>query len=102
MNERILEIAKLATQQYSMTYYPKEFMENFAKLIVLECAEWMQSAEDTDGRRARAVLKETQGRIFDMQANLIGTTQLNRNTEPFHTHASTTLSMCTWTRFLVI
>mgnify|MGYP003340348960 CR=1 FL=1 len=33
MNERILEIAKLATQQYSMTYYPKEFMENFAKLI---------------------------------------------------------------------
>ena len=49
MNERILEIAKLATQQYSMTYYPKEFMENFAKLIVLECAEWMQSAEDTDG-----------------------------------------------------
>ena len=37
MNERILEIAKLATQQYSMTYYPKEFMENFAKLIVQEC-----------------------------------------------------------------
>ena len=24
-------------------------LENFAKLIVLECAEWMQSAEDTDG-----------------------------------------------------
>ena len=39
MNERILEIAKLATQQYSMTYYPKEFMENFAKLIVRECVK---------------------------------------------------------------
>ena len=52
MNERILEIAKLATQQYSMTYYPKEFMEKFAELIVKECMKVCQdtSVREDDGQ----------------------------------------------------
>ena len=39
MNQRIKELAKLANRQYSQKYYPKEFLENFAKLIVRECAD---------------------------------------------------------------
>ena len=39
MNERIQELVKLANRQYSQKYYPKEFLENFAKLIVQECAD---------------------------------------------------------------
>ena len=39
MNERILELAKQATKQYSPTYYTQEWIQGFAKLIVAECAQ---------------------------------------------------------------
>ena len=38
MNERIKELAKQATQQYSPTYYTQEWIQGFAELIVRECA----------------------------------------------------------------
>ena len=37
MNERIQELAKQATKQYSPTYYTQEWIQGFAKLIVQEC-----------------------------------------------------------------
>ena len=37
MNERIKELAKQATQQYSPTYYTQEWIQGFAELIVQEC-----------------------------------------------------------------
>ena len=39
MNERVRELIKLANRQYSQKYYPKEFLENFAKLIIQECVQ---------------------------------------------------------------
>ena len=38
MNERIRELAKQATKQYSPTYYTQEWIQGFAKSIVEECA----------------------------------------------------------------
>jgi hypothetical protein len=38
MNERIKQLAKQATQQYSPTYYTQEWIQGFAELIVAECA----------------------------------------------------------------
>ena len=43
MNERVRELVKLANRQYSQKYYPKEFLENFAKLIVRECVDVCKS-----------------------------------------------------------
>jgi hypothetical protein len=37
MNERIKELATLATRQYSPTYYTQEWIQGFAQLIVREC-----------------------------------------------------------------
>jgi hypothetical protein len=37
MNERIKELAKQVTRQYSPTYYTEEWASQFAKLIVKEC-----------------------------------------------------------------
>jgi len=37
MNERIKELATLATRQYSPTYYTQEWIQGFAELIVREC-----------------------------------------------------------------
>ena len=37
MNERIKELAKQATRQYSPTYYTQEWIQGFAQLIVREC-----------------------------------------------------------------
>jgi hypothetical protein len=39
MNEKIKELAKQATNQYSPTYYTPEWIEKFARLIILECSE---------------------------------------------------------------
>ena len=38
MNERIRELAKQATKQYSPTYYTQEWIQGFAKSIIEECA----------------------------------------------------------------
>ena len=39
MNERIRELAKQATKQYSPTYYTQEWIQGFAELIVRECID---------------------------------------------------------------
>lgn len=39
MNERIKELAKQATHQYSPTYYTQEWIQGFAELIANECAK---------------------------------------------------------------
>ena len=39
MNERIKELAKQATRQYSPTYYTQEWIQGFAELIVRECVK---------------------------------------------------------------
>ena len=38
MSERIRELAKQATKQYSPTYYTQEWIQGFAKSIIEECA----------------------------------------------------------------
>jgi hypothetical protein len=38
MNEKIRELAKRATTQYSPAYYSEKWTEKFAELIVRECA----------------------------------------------------------------
>jgi len=40
MNERIKELAKKATTQYSPTYYSEKWVENFAESIVRECLKF--------------------------------------------------------------
>lgn len=47
MNERIKELAKLATQQYSPTYYTQEWIQGFAELIVRECLNIVEPVEDS-------------------------------------------------------
>ena len=48
MNERIKELAKQATQQYSPTYYTQEWIQGFAELIVQECvAKIRKGTENT-------------------------------------------------------
>jgi hypothetical protein len=37
MNNRIFELAKQATRQYSPTYYTQEWIQGFAELIIQEC-----------------------------------------------------------------
>jgi hypothetical protein len=69
MNERIKKLAQLATQQYSPTYYTQEWIEGFAKLIVLECADLVEGFEMTQqfapdvimNFEASSVLKEQFG-----------------------------------------
>jgi len=46
MNERIKELAKKATTQYSPTYYSEKWVEKFAELIVQECAQVCLSQRD--------------------------------------------------------
>lgn len=46
MNERIKELAKLATQQYSPTYYTQEWIQGFAELIIQECAHIMDGRDE--------------------------------------------------------
>jgi len=48
MNERIRELAKRATQQYSPTYYTQEWIQGFAELIVRECAQLVKSTQLTE------------------------------------------------------
>jgi hypothetical protein len=45
MNERIKELATLATRQYSPTYYTQEWIQGFAQLIVRECLSYMNDAD---------------------------------------------------------
>jgi hypothetical protein len=51
MNERIKELAKQATQQYSPTYYTQEWIQKFAELIIKDCAYWMENERDEQGDR---------------------------------------------------
>ena len=46
MNERIKELAKLATQQYSPTYYTQEWIQGFAELLVRECIYIVENTSD--------------------------------------------------------
>ena len=64
MNERINELVKLANRQYSQKYYPKEFLENFATLIVRECSVVARNTnlEDVEGGDS-AVLREAAKQI---------------------------------------
>ena len=45
MNERIRELAKQATRQYSPTYYTQEWIQGFAELIVEECITALRTDE---------------------------------------------------------
>jgi hypothetical protein len=49
MNEKIKELAKQATNQYSPTYYTPEWIEQFARLIILECSELCYTSHLEDG-----------------------------------------------------
>jgi hypothetical protein len=40
MNEKIKELAKRATTQYSPAYYSEKWTEKFAELIVRECLKF--------------------------------------------------------------
>ena len=46
MNEKIKELAKQATNQYSPTYYTPEWIQSFATLIVRECIRKYQELDD--------------------------------------------------------
>jgi len=46
MNERIKELATLATRQYSPTYYTQEWIQGFAELIVRECVGIVAKRKD--------------------------------------------------------
>ena len=52
MNERIQELAKQATRQYSPTYYTQEWIQGFAQLIIRECADvakqWTPETEECE------------------------------------------------------
>ena len=39
-------LINLANRQYSQKYYPQEFMENFAKMIVRECMTQIQEVRE--------------------------------------------------------
>ena len=65
MNERIKELAKQATQQYSPTYYTQEWIQGFAGLIVAEAIAVVQkrfmgdlNREDMEVRRCVKDLKK--------------------------------------------
>ena len=55
MNERIQELAKQATKQYSPTYYTQEWIQGFAKLIVEECIK--EAGKDENGPAYEAVAR---------------------------------------------
>jgi len=46
MNERIRELARQATRQYSPTYYRQEWIQCLAQLIVRECLEACSRANE--------------------------------------------------------
>jgi hypothetical protein len=58
MNERIKELAKQATRQYSPTYYTQEWIQGFAQLIVLECLKIVEP-DMTSGDEWCVTLNET-------------------------------------------
>jgi hypothetical protein len=55
MNERIRELAKQVTRQYSPTYYTEEWASQFAKLIVEECIK--EARKDENGPAYEAVAR---------------------------------------------
>lgn len=57
MNERIKELAKQVTRQYSPTYYTEEWASQFAKLVILECADFVAAGEFGDPGAARELKK---------------------------------------------
>lgn len=58
MNERIKELAKQATQQYSPTYYTQEWIQGFAQLIVRECADTVLGFHNQFGDNAHNEIRE--------------------------------------------
>jgi hypothetical protein len=59
MNERIKELATLATRQYSPTYYTQEWIQGFAQLIVRECSLVADRAHAEDmGWNIGEIIKE--------------------------------------------
>ena len=55
MNERIRELAKQATKQYSPTYYTQEWIQGFAKSIIEECIK--EAGKDENGPAYEAVAR---------------------------------------------
>ena len=47
MNERIKELAKQVTRQYSHTYYPQEWIQGFAKSLLDEFIEALEESNGT-------------------------------------------------------
>ena len=47
MNERIRELAKQATKQYSPTYYTQEWIQGFAKSLLDEFIEALEESNGT-------------------------------------------------------